>query len=188
MVSRTKIENILTLALNCTNIALYLLVITAVIYKSINANFSQVVIAIYGGVMAIALIINEVKPVNLFMEYFRFLSLYSGRGLIFIFFGCIALDSGVLNIISATIFFVFGCLFIILQYVPSFPPPIAMSINWQNWKDYSAEGLDLTRPNDYHHTVEVTFYLNLLKYHYDYSQKIQLLIYMYACIYVIRVK
>lgn len=49
MVSRTKIENILTLTLNCTNVALYLLLIAAVIYKSINANFSQVVIAIYGG-------------------------------------------------------------------------------------------------------------------------------------------
>jgi hypothetical protein len=63
-------------------------------------------------------------------------------------FGCIVLDTSVLNIIAGTLCLVFGCMYIILSFVTSFPPPNAMTINWQNWKDFSAEGLDLIRPSD----------------------------------------
>ncbi|KAI8340605.1 COPI associated protein-domain-containing protein [Chlamydoabsidia padenii] len=148
MISRTKTENILTLTFNCMNIVLYLLVIAAVIYKCLSADFSQIMIGIYGGIIAAALIVNEIKPSDLSIVYFRFVSIYSGRGILFIFFGCIVLDTSVLNIIAGTLCLVFGCMYIILSFVSNFPPPNAMIINWQNWKDFSAEGLDLIRPSD----------------------------------------
>ncbi|KAI8099799.1 COPI associated protein-domain-containing protein [Halteromyces radiatus] len=146
MISRTKAENILTLTLNCINIILYLLVIVSVIMKSLHADFSQIMVGIYGGVIAAVLVVNEVKPSDISLTYFRFVSIYSGRGMIFIFFGCISLDFGVLNIVTGTLCLVFGCIYIILSFVTNFPPPNAMIINWQNWKDFSAEGLDLARP------------------------------------------
>ncbi|GAB5585694.1 hypothetical protein Unana1_00594 [Umbelopsis nana] len=34
----------------------------------------------------------------------------------------------------------------------SIPPPNSLVINWQNWKDFSAEGLDISRPR--HSTFE----------------------------------
>jgi hypothetical protein len=48
MISRSKIEHIVCLALNGINIALYLLVITAVIFKCIQGNFADIVMGIYG--------------------------------------------------------------------------------------------------------------------------------------------
>ena len=47
--SRTKVENILSLTFNGINIALCLLVIAAAIIKAIKGNFSQIVMCIYGG-------------------------------------------------------------------------------------------------------------------------------------------
>jgi hypothetical protein len=48
MISRSKVENIVCLALNGINIILYLLVITAVIFKCIQGNFADIVMGIYG--------------------------------------------------------------------------------------------------------------------------------------------
>lgn len=47
--SRTKVENIASLFLNGLNICLYLLVIAACVLKSIQADFSDIVMCIYGG-------------------------------------------------------------------------------------------------------------------------------------------
>lgn len=49
MVSRTKVENMLSLVLNGINLSLYAFVIVACIYKAIQTDFSQIVLCIYGG-------------------------------------------------------------------------------------------------------------------------------------------
>lgn len=59
-----------------------------------------------------------------------------------------------MNIIAGTLNLVMGMIHMILSFVPSFPPPNPVMINWQNWKDFSAEGLDLARPK--HFSVEVS--------------------------------
>lgn len=41
---------------------------------------------------------------------------------------------------------VFGNIYIILSFIPTTPIPKPTNENWQNWKEYSAEGLDLERP------------------------------------------
>lgn len=48
MISRSKVENIVCLALNGINIVFYLLIITAVIFKCIQGNFADIVMGIYG--------------------------------------------------------------------------------------------------------------------------------------------
>ena len=58
------------------------------------------------------------------------------------------LSFDVVNIIAGTLNLVVGFMYIILSFVSSFPPPNPIVINWQNWKDFSAEGLDLERPRD----------------------------------------
>ncbi|CDS03027.1 hypothetical protein LRAMOSA00429 [Lichtheimia ramosa] len=145
--SRTKVENILSLTFNGINIALCLLVIAAAIIKAIKGNFSQIVMCIYGGVVAALFIINEVISSELSFRYFYFLATYRGRGLIFIFFGCLVLDDTVVNIVAGTLNLTMGLVYIIMSFItPEFIPPNPMTINWQNWKDFSAEGLDLSRP------------------------------------------
>lgn len=48
MISRSKVEHIVCLTLNGLNIVLYLLTITAVIFKCIHGDFSDIVLGIYG--------------------------------------------------------------------------------------------------------------------------------------------
>jgi hypothetical protein len=48
MISRSKVEHIVCLALNGINIIFYLLVIIAVIFKCIGGKFSDIVMGIYG--------------------------------------------------------------------------------------------------------------------------------------------
>ncbi|KAG2183328.1 hypothetical protein INT43_006333 [Umbelopsis isabellina] len=148
MLSRTKIENVTCLSLNFINIAFYLLVIAAASYKCVDSNFSQIVLCIYGDIIAAALVINEIRSPILTQEYFRFLCIYRGRGLVFFFFGCLVLAKDVLNIIVGTLTLCLGLFYVILSFISSIPPPNSLVINWQNWKDFSAEGLDILRPRN----------------------------------------
>ncbi|CAO3623539.1 unnamed protein product [Mucor hiemalis] len=155
MISRSKVEHIACLALNGINIVLYLLVITAIIFKCIHGNFSDIVMGIYGIIMAALLSINELKEFNFSYKYFFFLSTYRGRGLVMIFFGCLVLDVGIVNIVVGTLVLVAGLLYIILSFLSNFPQPHPITINWRNWNDFSAEGLDLPHHRDINDHVVV---------------------------------
>lgn len=39
-----------------------------------------------------------------------------------------------------------GLGYMLISFFPSTPSPRTMIENWQNWQEYSAEGLDLDRP------------------------------------------
>ncbi|KAI7864609.1 COPI associated protein-domain-containing protein [Spinellus fusiger] len=154
MPSRTKIENIMSLTLNAVNISLYLLVIAATIVKCIGANFSFIVMGIYGVIIAALLVVNEFRQFRISLDYFLFLSLYRGRGMILIFFGCLVLDTAVVNIIAGTLNLSFGFMYIIMSYLSRYPCLKPIVINWQNWNDFSAEGLDLIRPKTTHSMLD----------------------------------
>lgn len=68
-------------------------------------------------------------------------------------FGCLSLSPSVLNIVAGTFNLTVGLVYMIMSFIHSFPPPNPIVINWQNWKDFSAEGLDLARPK--HVSIEV---------------------------------
>ncbi|KAI8136666.1 COPI associated protein-domain-containing protein [Fennellomyces sp. T-0311] len=128
--------------------------------KSIQSGFSEIVICIYGGIMAALLVVNEVKATELSLKYAYFLATYRGRSMVFIFFGCLVLDTSVVNIVAGTLNLAMGLVYMIMSFIiPSFPPPNPISINWQNWKDFSAEGLDLARPK--HISVESNMAIRL---------------------------
>ncbi|KAI9252053.1 COPI associated protein-domain-containing protein [Helicostylum pulchrum] len=143
MISRSKVEHIVSLALNGINIILYLLIITAIIFKCIDGKFSEIVLGIYGIIMAALLVINELREIQFSYTYFFFLSTYRGRGLIMVFFGCLVLDFGIVNIVVGTLVLATGLLYIIMSFLSNFPQPHPITINWRNWNDFSAEGLDL---------------------------------------------
>lgn len=62
------------------------------------------------------------------------------------------LAEDVFNIIVGTLTLCWGLFYVILSFISSIPPPNSLVINWQNWKDFSAEGLDISRPR--HSTLE----------------------------------
>ncbi|OZJ01950.1 hypothetical protein BZG36_05122 [Bifiguratus adelaidae] len=141
--SRTKLENILALWLNMWTIILYLLAITAAMFNIIYGSFSVIVVNVYISVLAAALIINEIKEAGFVQEHFKFLCTFAGRGLIFIFLGCITLQSRVLNIITTLLNITTGIFFFLISFTEATPRLACISFNWQIWKDFSAEGLDL---------------------------------------------
>ncbi|KAI9363601.1 COPI associated protein-domain-containing protein [Pilaira anomala] len=153
MISRSKVEHIVCLALNGINIILYLLTITAVIFKCIDGKFSEIVLGIYGIIMAALLVINEFQEIQFSYTYFFFLSTYRGRGLIMVFFGCLVLDFGIVNIVVGTLLLATGLLYIIMSFLSNFPQPHPITINWRNWNDFSAEGLDLPHHRDINNRV-----------------------------------
>ncbi|KAI8635910.1 COPI associated protein-domain-containing protein [Parasitella parasitica] len=148
MISRSKVEHIVCLALNGINIIFYLLIITAVIFKCIRGSFADIVMGIYGIVLAALLVVNEMREFQISYKYFYFLSTYRGRGLVMIFFGCLVLDLGIVNIVVGTLVLATGLLYVIMSFLSHFPQPNPITINWRNWNDFSAEGLDLAHhPN-----------------------------------------
>ncbi|KAI8881655.1 hypothetical protein K501DRAFT_300527 [Backusella circina FSU 941] len=146
MVSRFKVEHISSLTINGINIILYLAIITAVVFKCINGNFSDVVLSIYGSIMAGLLVINECRETKFSSHYFLFLSTHRGRGFMMIFFGCLVLDNSIINIVVGTVVLAVGFTYIVLSFLSHFPQPHPITVNWRNWSDFSAEGLDLPRP------------------------------------------
>jgi hypothetical protein len=61
-------------------------------------------------------------------------------------FGCVILDTISFNIIVGILSWTVGLLYLIISFVPNIAPPNALIINWQTWKDFSSEGLDLYNP------------------------------------------
>ncbi|KAI8365598.1 COPI associated protein-domain-containing protein [Blakeslea trispora] len=153
MISRSKVEHILCLTFNAINIILYAFVIVAIIFKCINGNFADIVMGIYGIVMAALMVVNELQAFEFSYHYFHFLSTYRGRGFLMVFFGCLVLDSGIVNIVVGTLALATGLFYIILSFTSNFPPPNPITINWRNWIDFSAEGLDLPHHRGANDTV-----------------------------------
>lgn len=60
-------------------------------------------------------------------------------------FGCLVLDVNIINIVAGTLVLATGLLYIILSFLSNFPQPQPLYVNWRNWNDISAEGLDLSR-------------------------------------------
>ncbi|KAI8065908.1 COPI associated protein-domain-containing protein [Gongronella butleri] len=134
MSSRAKITNAFLLLLNLVNLALYALVITAVVFKCMDGQFATLAVCIYGGLIAVGLIVHEFRQFQVVVRYFPFICLYFGRGMTLIWLGCVVLDGGVVNILTGAACLVFGCIHIILHFIPDFAPPNSLAVNWQHWR------------------------------------------------------
>ncbi|KAF1807721.1 COPI associated protein-domain-containing protein [Mucor lusitanicus] len=147
MASKTKLENIYGLVFNAINLSLYLLAAAASLMKAIveHSSVSQVLTCVYAFILSLVLVVMESKSCDMAVYYFKFLTLYRGRAMlvIFIILGnsehSFLLAAGILNLM-------FGLLYLVLSFIPQTPIPRPVYDNWQNWKEYSAEGLDLERP------------------------------------------
>ncbi|RUP49817.1 LOW QUALITY PROTEIN: hypothetical protein BC936DRAFT_141367 [Jimgerdemannia flammicorona] len=163
--SKAKFENVTFITLNSLNILCYLLVIVGSFMNTTSGRFAEIVLNVYSVLMCIALIFNEIKTPDITREYFRFLCVYRGRGLLCVFcvplvlptlsvsnhttnqppvairtssFGCVVLHENVFNIIVAIFSFTLGLIYLILSYT-SLDPLLALIVNYQNWKDLSTE-------------------------------------------------
>ncbi|KAG2200055.1 hypothetical protein INT47_007700 [Mucor saturninus] len=86
---------------------------------------------------------------------FRFFTSYRGRSVILLLLGSIvfSLSHLVLLVVSVTLFS-FGFIYMILSFIPTAFSAKPIVENWQNWQEYSAEGLDLDRPMNQKNSID----------------------------------
>lgn len=63
--------------------------------------------------------------------------------------GCLVMCKIPFNIIVAILAFTVGFAYFVLSLVPNLPPPNGFLVHWQNHKDFWAEGLDLSIPQNH---------------------------------------
>ncbi|GAA5807856.1 hypothetical protein MFLAVUS_001235 [Mucor flavus] len=127
MFSRTKVENILGLGFNTLNLSLFLMTMAASVMKAVMEyrDISHLLTCVYGFILCSWLIVMETKNFQVNFQYFGLFTLYRGK----------------INLS-------FGLIYMAISFIPSFPIPKPIIENWQNWQEYSAEGLDLDRPKN----------------------------------------
>ncbi|KAI8637020.1 COPI associated protein-domain-containing protein [Parasitella parasitica] len=145
-ISRAKFENIAYLTLNAVNMVTYLMVFAASITKAKEGGLVEIIQAIYCTMISLLLILHEFTSPVWIQNYFGFLYVHRGKGILMIFLGCLVMCNIAFNIIVTIIAFTIGFAYFILSLIPTLPPPNSFLIHWQNHRDFWAEGLDLTVP------------------------------------------
>lgn len=67
--------------------------------------------------------------------------------------GGLVMCEKLLNIVVTIFSFTLGLAYLIVSLLPQTPPPNSLFINWQNHRDFWAEGLDLQVPPNHHLTT-----------------------------------
>lgn len=95
------------------------------------------------------LVLHEFSTPAWAFTYFGFLSIHRGKALLLLFLGCLVMCKIPFNIIVAILAFTVGFAYFVLSLVPNLPPPNGFLVHWQNHKDFWAEGLDLSIPQNH---------------------------------------
>ncbi|KAF9143774.1 hypothetical protein BG015_000309 [Linnemannia schmuckeri] len=129
---------ILSLFVNSLNIALYLIILVASCLNVIEASVNFIVLNVFAASFACLLIVSEIRLPQLTYEYFRFLCTYRGRGLTYLFFGCLIASPIPFNLYGGIIVVCMGLAFFMLSYVSLIPPLDGFILNYKKldqWKE-----------------------------------------------------
>ncbi|EDN03019.1 hypothetical protein I7I51_08068 [Histoplasma capsulatum] len=98
-------------------------------------TISSVVVGVYVILFGLAVAALEFvpQPPSNLSRYASFLFSFLGRGIFYIFVGCILLEGKVLRIIAGTIVGVVGLGYVALEFVPSIEPPATMREADSTW-------------------------------------------------------
>ncbi|RKP27426.1 COPI associated protein-domain-containing protein [Syncephalis pseudoplumigaleata] len=111
----------LAILLSTLNILVYIVVVIAAIRNLITANFATIIINVYIITLSLCLAVNEFQTPRLVQEYFKFTCTYVGRGLVFLFLGCVVIRQEKFNIIAGIIAAAVGVFYFILSFTPGTP-------------------------------------------------------------------
>ncbi|KAF8944640.1 hypothetical protein BGZ47_003968 [Haplosporangium gracile] len=129
---------ILSLFVNSLNIVLYLIILVASCLNVIEASVNFIILNIFAASFACLLIASEIRLPQLTYEYFRFLCTYRGRGLTYLFFGCLIASPIPFNLYGGIIVVCMGLAFFMLSYVSLIPPLDGLILNYkklEQWKE-----------------------------------------------------
>ncbi|KAF9912715.1 hypothetical protein EC991_009451 [Linnemannia zychae] len=129
---------ILSLFVNSLNIVLYLIILVAACLNIIEASVNFIILNVFAASFACLLIVSEIRLPQLTYEYFRFLCTYRGRGLTYLFFGCLIASPIPFNLYGGIIVVCMGLAFFMLSYISLIPPLDGLILNYKKldqWKE-----------------------------------------------------
>ncbi|KAF9438758.1 hypothetical protein BGZ76_005064 [Entomortierella beljakovae] len=129
---------ILSLFINGLNIFLYLIILVAACLNIVEASVNFIILNAFAAAFACLLIVSEIRLPQLTYEYFRFLCTYRGRGLTYLFFGCLVASRIAFNLYGGIMVVCMGLAFFLLSYVKMIPPLDGLILNYKKldqWKE-----------------------------------------------------
>ncbi|RUS23939.1 COPI associated protein-domain-containing protein [Jimgerdemannia flammicorona] len=145
MLSKSRLENVTFLSLNALNIVCYLLVIVAcLVSMATSGKVMEMPMQAYATLVCIALVANEIRTPQFTKDYLRFICVYRGRGLLFVFLACLILQDSPFNIVVAIFNLAVGLAYLILSYTGMDPLPSLLA-NHRTRRSLSARYPDLPR-------------------------------------------
>ncbi|KAJ5194843.1 uncharacterized protein N7498_008281 [Penicillium cinerascens] len=117
------------------NIAVGVIMILGGISQFFPASMSSVIVGAY--VIVFGLVVGGLEFMpnvpDYAYRYASFLFSFLGRGVFYIFVGCIILHGHVLREIAASIIGITGIAYLVLEFIPSIEPPSNMRESDQGW-------------------------------------------------------
>ncbi|KAK3806640.1 MAG: COPI associated protein-domain-containing protein [Benniella sp.] len=129
---------VLSLFINALNIVLYLTILVAACLNIAEAPINFIILNVFAASIACLLVVSEVRLPRLTYEYFRFLCTYRGRGMTYLFFGCLVVSKTPFNLYGGIIVVCMGLAFLMLSYVKLVPPLDGLLLNYKKlgqWKE-----------------------------------------------------
>ncbi|KAK4109986.1 COPI associated [Canariomyces notabilis] len=109
------------------NLAVAVLMILGGIAQFFPSGFKEIVVGVYVIIFGLATGLLEFRIPPQVSRYASFLFSFIGRGVFYIFIGCIILDHDhTLRIIDGSIIGLIGVAYVVLEFIPSIEPPANM--------------------------------------------------------------
>ncbi|EIE82343.1 hypothetical protein RO3G_07048 [Rhizopus delemar RA 99-880] len=93
-----------------------------------HEDVSQILTCTYTLLLSGTLLVTEIKSFHIILDLFKLALTHKGK------------ITGILDLLI-------GLLYWIISFLPSCPCPKSAIESWQNWQEYSAEGMDLDKPD-----------------------------------------
>ncbi|KAJ5123119.1 hypothetical protein N7448_009216 [Penicillium atrosanguineum] len=117
------------------NIAIGVIMVLGGISQFFPATMSSIIVGAY--VIVFGLVVGGLEFMpnvpDYAYRYASFLFSFLGRGVFYIFVGCIILHGHVLREIAASIIGITGIAYLVLEFIPSIEPPSNMRESDQGW-------------------------------------------------------
>ncbi|KAJ2695927.1 hypothetical protein H4218_004927 [Coemansia sp. IMI 209128] len=140
---------LLLLAFNVLNVIAFgaIVSVAAVNIADHTSPTNLIIYYAYTGLLSLALFVAEFRAPRLLSSQARFLFTYTGRGLLFTYFGCIVYTNTLYNVVACIYTVSLGVVYLVVAWVPVVPLQSGVLYNWSRWKCegseqfYGAEGV-----------------------------------------------
>ncbi|KAJ2810737.1 hypothetical protein H4S07_002502, partial [Coemansia furcata] len=132
---------LLLLAFNLLNAIAFgaIISVAAVNIADHSSPTNLIIYYAYTGLLSLALLVAELRAPRLLSSQARFLFTYTGRGLLFTYFGCIVYTNTLYNVVACIYTVSLGVVYLVVAWVPVVPLQNGALYNWSRWHSEGSE-------------------------------------------------